>query len=313
MSMEECFRTLDLPPGASAEEVRRAYLDQARVWHPDRFESDQRLRGVAEEHLRKVNEAYEGLKGKHDYSAGAPPVPVPDPQAAAPAFDWRPILRSAGPIALCLAPIILAVMIAVQLHVAALATRVVRPRVLEPMAAIDYMSDPHVAVDTLNDWARGDVINLWSSAAKPIVLSPASAPISVPDRPPRNRSASAMPAADPTIANGTELITLEQHSGAGELRAVNTTSLEAIVFLVRGERSAIRAIYVSPNAEASLQSIPPGVYSVHVELGKGIDPKRLQFQRANRTLQRFGPFEFWEARSADKSWNRHYEIKLAEP
>lgn len=56
------LRLLGLPPGASAEEIRGAWLDLARVWHPDRFQNDERLRAKAGENLQRINDAYASLK-----------------------------------------------------------------------------------------------------------------------------------------------------------------------------------------------------------------------------------------------------------
>jgi curved DNA-binding protein CbpA len=60
VSDKECRRILNVPADASPETIRQAYLDLARVWHPDRFQSDERLRKIAEEHLCEVNAAYAG-------------------------------------------------------------------------------------------------------------------------------------------------------------------------------------------------------------------------------------------------------------
>jgi hypothetical protein len=57
---EDCYRILELPPGASTEDVKQVYRDLVRVWHPDRF-SDERLRQIAEQKLKEVNLAYESL------------------------------------------------------------------------------------------------------------------------------------------------------------------------------------------------------------------------------------------------------------
>jgi len=43
---------------ATADEVRAAYMDLVKVWHPDRFGSDARLREKAERQLRAINEAF---------------------------------------------------------------------------------------------------------------------------------------------------------------------------------------------------------------------------------------------------------------
>ena len=64
-------RTLEVEPGASLEEIRQAYLDQTKIWHPDRFSNDIRLQKKAEEKLKQINLAYQRLCGGGPYE---PPV-----------------------------------------------------------------------------------------------------------------------------------------------------------------------------------------------------------------------------------------------
>jgi hypothetical protein len=47
---------------ATPEEIRLAYLDLVKVWHPDRFSHDLRLRRKAQEKLKDLNEAFEWTK-----------------------------------------------------------------------------------------------------------------------------------------------------------------------------------------------------------------------------------------------------------
>jgi hypothetical protein len=54
----EALGVLALRPGASAVEIKGAYRDLVKVWHPDRFGSDPRLRDKAEDKLKQINEAY---------------------------------------------------------------------------------------------------------------------------------------------------------------------------------------------------------------------------------------------------------------
>jgi len=61
MRLDECYRLLELQPGASAEELKRAHRDLTKVWHPDRFGHDTTLRRKAEEKLKAINEAYETI------------------------------------------------------------------------------------------------------------------------------------------------------------------------------------------------------------------------------------------------------------
>jgi hypothetical protein len=71
------YHVLELKPGASAAELRQRYLDLVRVWHPDRFE-DARLREIAVQKTKEINEAYRALK---DFR---PPAPAIAPSFAGP-------------------------------------------------------------------------------------------------------------------------------------------------------------------------------------------------------------------------------------
>lgn len=62
MRLDDAYRLLDLDPGASDEEVKRACRDLTKVWHPDRFGNDPRLRQKAEEKLKTILEAYETIR-----------------------------------------------------------------------------------------------------------------------------------------------------------------------------------------------------------------------------------------------------------
>ena len=61
--MKQYFEILELQPGATPDEVKTAYRDLAKVWHPDRFKSDSpRLKSKAAEKLAEINEAYEKIR-----------------------------------------------------------------------------------------------------------------------------------------------------------------------------------------------------------------------------------------------------------
>lgn len=59
--MESDYEILGIHPDASADEIRSAYRDLAKVWHPDRFAHDPRLQAKAQEKLKEINEAYQNL------------------------------------------------------------------------------------------------------------------------------------------------------------------------------------------------------------------------------------------------------------
>jgi curved DNA-binding protein CbpA len=52
---------LGLAPGATLAEIKQARTDLIKVWHPDRFSHDARLRLKAEDKLKEINAAYEWL------------------------------------------------------------------------------------------------------------------------------------------------------------------------------------------------------------------------------------------------------------
>ena len=67
-----------MPPGASMEELKTAYRDLVKVWHPDRFAGNPRLQRKAQEKLKEINLAYERLQSRSTSPASpAPPPPPP--------------------------------------------------------------------------------------------------------------------------------------------------------------------------------------------------------------------------------------------
>ena len=76
------YEILGIHPGASADELRQAYRDLVKVWHPDRFSHDERLRLKAQDKLKQINGAYEVLVGAM-FAAGIDPGPQVDPESEA--------------------------------------------------------------------------------------------------------------------------------------------------------------------------------------------------------------------------------------
>lgn len=60
--LDRYYKVLELEPDASLEQVKQAYRDLAKVWHPDRFSHDPRLQQKAQEKLKEINDAYERLR-----------------------------------------------------------------------------------------------------------------------------------------------------------------------------------------------------------------------------------------------------------
>ncbi len=84
MTRKECLDILEVPVGASRDEIVTAYRHLAQVWHPDRFHNNKELQKKAHVKLSKINEAYSAL-----IDGGATPdSPAPSP-ATAPQMSKR--------------------------------------------------------------------------------------------------------------------------------------------------------------------------------------------------------------------------------
>jgi curved DNA-binding protein CbpA len=62
LSAEQALDTLGFTAEATNAEIKQAYRDLVKVWHPDRFGSDARLRAKAEDRLKQINAAYRALE-----------------------------------------------------------------------------------------------------------------------------------------------------------------------------------------------------------------------------------------------------------
>lgn len=86
--LNKYYELLGVAPGTSGRELKQAYLDMAKVWHPDRFSHDPRLQQKAQEKLKEINDAYERLSlGKA--ARAARPTPSPGNAYAPPAAAAR--------------------------------------------------------------------------------------------------------------------------------------------------------------------------------------------------------------------------------
>lgn len=58
--MRNPYEVLGLKEGASQDEIKRAYRELAKKYHPDQYD-DNPLKNLAEERMREINEAYDAL------------------------------------------------------------------------------------------------------------------------------------------------------------------------------------------------------------------------------------------------------------
>jgi curved DNA-binding protein CbpA len=87
-SVEQCLEILGVTRNTTPEEIKLAYRDLVKVWHPDRFAHDQRLQQKAAEKLKEINEAYEQLQSAFTHRESAERKPAstgeskPNPRSA---------------------------------------------------------------------------------------------------------------------------------------------------------------------------------------------------------------------------------------
>ena len=335
MSPEDCRQTLGVSADAGPQAIRQAYIDLARVWHPDRFGSDARLRRLAEERFKQVNQAYTTLRdyrvapsvdGTPHETAHTSATPMEDAPHAPPEPAWMPRAArrsssvfgkhgrfdSMGQYALIVllvcAPFFAAFNIVPLLRTPffdseLVATRAFRPRILEPMRSIDASGDVRTVANTLTEWAHGDVIDLW----KPVgTEAPQTHTEST--RAPRVRPLHKD--VNPPPASGADLLPMGR-GGAGELGLSNRSNLEAIVKLVGRNHTIVRAVYVAPNASTVIHSIGIGVYSLFVDLGHDLDVEHLRFESHRFTPTPLGPFQFAEITSEVGVSGNRYDVILS--
>ena len=66
MNIKRSLEILELESVTSPEELKQAYRDMAKIWHPDRFHNNPRLQKIASTKLTEINEAYKTLLGYFD-------------------------------------------------------------------------------------------------------------------------------------------------------------------------------------------------------------------------------------------------------
>ena len=67
--MNDPYKILNIPPNATDEEVKKAYRELARKYHPDNYH-DTPLADLAQEKMKEINEAYELIQKQRKISSG---------------------------------------------------------------------------------------------------------------------------------------------------------------------------------------------------------------------------------------------------
>jgi hypothetical protein len=103
VDIAKAYELLEVPPSATSAEIRLAYLELAKVWHPDRFQSDPALFRRAEERQKSLNAAYAAIKTapllrpdqNSPQSEPPPPRSTAPPRAPSPAKPHRSPVKQA--------------------------------------------------------------------------------------------------------------------------------------------------------------------------------------------------------------------------
>ena len=62
---KEYYGNLELPVGASFEEIKKQYRSLLKKYHPDKFNNDEKKRKIAEQVVSKLNTAYNYFENKY--------------------------------------------------------------------------------------------------------------------------------------------------------------------------------------------------------------------------------------------------------
>ena len=86
----DALNALDLEMDATEAQIRNAYRLLVKVWHPDRFQTDQKLKEAAETKVKEVNSAYDFLTSAASERGPWRPQSRPAPDAASSPFQEPP-------------------------------------------------------------------------------------------------------------------------------------------------------------------------------------------------------------------------------
>ena len=79
MDRQKCLYILELNSDATPEQIKAAYRELAKVWHPDRFTHDPKLQHRAQEKTKQLNLAYEWLSQHPNNTADSLPQDLQPP------------------------------------------------------------------------------------------------------------------------------------------------------------------------------------------------------------------------------------------
>ena len=329
--MHHYYRMLGVEPGVSAEEVKEAYRDLVKIWHPDRFANGSRVQRKAEERLKEINDAYErlqsfrsGPKPKTPQSASWSQQPGPRPDTGSSQSTESQEPAGAQPptetpqmsprwLGRCCAkawfwfrerPAAVAVVVVLLVLYTLAYLNSPRPSGTRKPSLPRLPETPSVAtpskprLDTPSPPRRPSVEYLDS-------LDERSKPPPVGRRPETSRPLLSLP-------SGTEIIRPRGPKGLGSLRIINGTSLDAVAKLVEDAppRRTRRLVYVRANSEATIKDIGPCRCLLQFSTGVDWDRSSRKFLEKRSYSQFADPLEFEEVERGDRVQYATYELTL---
>ena len=239
MTEREALSLLHLDKGCSQDQLRHAYLDLVKVWHPDRFQSDARLRAKAERTLQHINDAYALLQGRTTSPASASatdPDNEPEPATARPAHRAAAAAPPPQRAGRFWRHLVLAAAIGATLGV-----------VSALLAFVGWRQEPAPASD---------------AAAAEVAATPGPTDVDLNAGP--RRPAARKPTGVARPESGADLLTA-RGQGTGRLSARNATARDAAVLL--NGLSGARGFFLRRGEQVTLLDVAPGTYGVRVMFG----------------------------------------------
>lgn len=297
MDLSTARATLGLDHDSTASEVREAYLDLVKVWHPDRFPTDSRLRRKAEDRLKEINEAYALLSGV------APSPPRRPPSAPPPAASPDVAAAHTVPPESAVSGILdrwtemsllgrLAVVIGGFLIVSIVFESINTPNGIAPAPTQLPVNDARPAL--VPGTTPGLVVNSPTSVSRQPVALNLNCDPELTAIPPRSGA---------EIGGG-------HRGGLGSLHIKNGSESEAIAVMV-DERTRVptRAIYIRRGETGILTSIPVGEYRVQFQFGE-MWLKSKRFCRISGTSEFENLMQFEERDTGDATEFSRFELTL---
>lgn len=336
MTTGDALRVLGLPSRVHWEEVRLAYLDLVRVWHPDRFESESALQARAAKRLAEINEAYDFLSDVHTSKRDATNSrPRPTPQATRtpqPSHTEAPSPRSAnangrqrppdapphpmpdapernvrrltfGVIAAVALLVVFGLFLGPQERVVP-SSRAIEPnrrgQITVPLSEIS----PAQPVQNFADFAAD------FRAARQSSEVPATATAPVPKFDPTKPLTIVYSQTAPGVerpVSGVELIGGASDTGLGTLNVRNGTGRDAVVVMFQGDRQR-RAIYIWADSAAAIPKVAAGSYTARFTSGAWWNGE--EFLKDTTYLEFQRPLVFEETRENDGIAYSDFDLTL---